>query len=126
MERFLFILLIASSLAMGGVPAQAHQNRDNARSTYLWMRWGNLDEPVNHLNRMVGHVRWQLTRYHPDSSVRRDFAQIRREVDQVNVRFRSGHYDRRQMKTGIDRLHDRLHQLEERLHVRATDYYPWR
>jgi hypothetical protein len=71
-------------------------------------------------------VRWQLTRYHPNRAMRSDFAEIRRDVDQVNWRFRNGHYDRRQLRQEIDSLHNRLHRLEVRMRVRSSDYYNWR
>ncbi len=91
-----------------------------------WMPWGNLQGQINHLNRMVGHVRWQFTRYHSDRGLQRDYWQIRHEVDRLNAEFKRGNYNRGHMRAEIDRLHGRLHDLELRLKVKKVDYYRWR
>jgi hypothetical protein len=119
--------LVSAAVCAGGMAAaQAHEDNNRERGSYGFMQWGNLDAHINHLNRMVGHVRWQLTRYHPGGDIRREFADIRRDVDRANWKFRQGHYDRRQLRREVDNLHERLHRLEVRMHVRANDYYNWR
>jgi hypothetical protein len=120
-----FVVLIVAVGMLLSVQARADEVRGNY--SLAMFQWGGGIEPhINHLNRMVGHVRWQLSRYHGDVSVRREFADIRRDVDRVNWAFKSGKYERQQLRGEIYRLRDRLHQLEDRMHVRKTDYYNWR
>lgn len=127
MKKLTLLLLISLGLSAASLPALARDSQDNNRLSYGWSPWQKGLEPeVNHLNRMVGHMRWQLTRYHANWQVRREFSDIRRDVERVNARFRQGHYDRRQLHREIERLHYRLHSLEERLKVRSNDYYRWR
>lgn len=128
MKRFLLLLLLGFGVTAGSLPARADESGEGSRSPYAWSWFssGGMEAHINQLNRMVGQMRWQMSRYHPDGSIRRDFAEIRREIDQVNGRYQQGGYDRRQLRREIDDLHDRLHQLEIRMHVRARDYYVWR
>src|ERR1700748_2660394 len=107
MKKILITLLISATACLGTASAQ---NRDNSRDLHLSLLWahgGDIQAQINHLNRMVGHVRWQLTRYHPNRAMRSDFAEIRRDVDGVNWQFRNGHYDRRRLGQEIDSLHNR-------------------
>jgi len=55
------------------------------------------DWRINRLNRMLQHVRWELSRYRGDWRLRRE----------------------------VDSLRAELHQIEVRLHVRGGDYYRW-
>ena len=126
MKKLLITLLIGATACVGTASAQ---NRDDNRDSHFSLPWthgGDVQAQLNHLNRMVGHVRWQLTRSHPNRAMRSDFAEIRRDVDHVNWRFKNGHYDRRQLRQEIDSLHNRLHRLEVRMRVRSNDYYNWR
>jgi len=91
-----------------------------------WMPWSNLQGQINRLNRMIGHVRWQFTRYRSDKAMQHEYWQIRHEVDQLNARFKKAGYDRGRMRADIERLHGRLHDLEVRLKVKKNDYYRWR
>ena len=120
---------VAALIVLAGKPVAVKASGDNDRSNLplAMFQWGGGIEPhINHLNRMVGQVRWQLTRYHADASVRRTFAEIRQGVDHVNAVYKAGNYDRRQLRREIDGLHERLHQLEIQMKVRANDYYNWR
>ena len=128
MKKLLWLSIAVLIVSLGSVvPAGAHGDDDRSNASLVMFQWGGSIEPhVNHLNRMVGHVRWQLSRYHGDPGVRREFAGIRHDVDRVNAVFRAGHYDRRRLRQEIDGLHARLHQLEVRMHVRSNDYYGWR
>ena len=128
MKKFLYLSFAALVVAAGSMlPAEARADGNRGDISLAMFQWGGGIEPhINHLNRMVGHVRWQLSRYHGDPSVRREFANIRRDVDRVNWAYKSGKYDRRQLRGEIEGLHARLHQLEVRMHVRTNDYYGWR
>ena len=130
MKKFGLLLLIALGVSGPSVSALGYDYQDQDRSEYSRVAWpwggGGLQWRINHLNRMVGHVRWELSRYHGDWTIRRDFARIRREVDRVNWQYRHGGYDRRQLEREIDRIRFRLHDLEARLRVRRNDIYNWR
>jgi hypothetical protein len=108
------------------VPAAEIPETQSLTYGFDWMPWSNLQGQVNHLNRMVGHVRWQFTRYHSDKAMQHEYWQIRHEIDQLNVRFKKGGYDHSTMRRDIERLHGRLHDLEVRLRVKKNDYYHWR
>ena len=74
---------------------------------------------------MLERVRWQLSRYHANWQVRRDVQDISRQVDRVNWKFRKGNYSGRNLRYEVDRLRDRLHNVEQRLQVRSRDFYRW-
>ena len=127
MTKIALILLVSTGLSAATIPAYAHDENPGSRSpAYGWFGRHGFDGEINHLNRMVGHVRWQIRRYHADWSIRRDFAQIQHEVDRVNWRFRNDNRNHRELRREVDRLHNRLHDLEVRLRVRANDFYHWR
>lgn len=52
------ILVIALGLTLAGAPAFAYDNR----ATYVSPGRSGLDWRINRLNRMLAHVRWQLSR----------------------------------------------------------------
>jgi hypothetical protein len=126
MKKLLLLFLIGSSIIAATLPLQAQEHRDLGRVTYSFFGWHGIEEHLNHLNRMVGHVRWQMGIYHADGAIRRDFDQIRREVNGVNERYRENGHHRRELLRQIEDLHARLHQLEVRMRVRDKDYYGWR
>jgi hypothetical protein len=120
------ILTIAVALGMSAAPAFAYESHHvDDRTGYSGEHRGNLDRHVNHLNRMLEKVRWQVRHYRADWRIRREVDQIARETDHINHRFRSGDFNGHRLRGEIDRLHDRLHGIEERLHVRSSDFYRW-
>ena len=120
------VLAIAMTGAFTGATALAQDYHRDYRMAYNSRdRHDGLERHVNHLNRMLDHVRAQAQRHHADWRVRRDIQQISREVDRVTHRFRSGDYNGPRLRGEVDRLHDRLHAVEQRLQVRSRDYYRW-
>jgi hypothetical protein len=121
------ILTIALGVMLSGATAFAYESRSDYQRVAYYSpdRRGSLDRQVDHLNRMLEHVRWQMRHYRTDWRLRRDVQSIAREVDRLNHRFRSGDYNRSRLRADIDRLHDRLHGVEQRLQVRSRDYYRW-
>jgi hypothetical protein len=126
MKRLLVLFLIGSGAIAVALPLHAQEHRDAGGITYALFGWHGIEEHLNHLNRMVGHVRWQMGRYRADGAIRRDFDQIRREVNGVNERYRESGHQRRELLRQIEDLHARLHQLEVRMRVRDKDCYNWR
>jgi septal ring factor EnvC (AmiA/AmiB activator) len=126
MKGIALLLLMGASLSAASAPAFACDNRDGRRLSYAWFGSHSVEWEVNHLNRMVGQVRWELGRYHASKSMWREFADIRQDVDRVNAKFKQSDYDRRELQREIERLRDQLHDVEVRLHVRTNDYYQWR
>ena len=116
-------LILALVLGLGGVSAFAYEHSDN-RTAYVSPGRSGLDWRINRLNRMLAHVRWQLSRYRGDWRLRREVGRISDEVNRVNWRYRRG-YDSWRLRREIDSLRHELHQIEVRLHVRGGDYYRW-
>jgi len=113
-------------MVLTAAPAFAYESHhDDRRADYSDRGRNSLDRHVNHLNRMLQKVRWQVRQYGADWRARRDVDQISRETDRINHRFRSGDYNRSRLRAEVDRLHDRLHAIEVRLHVRSRDIYRW-
>ena len=91
-------------------------------------RGGRLQYEVDHLNRMLAHVDRELRTYRADRRIWSEYRHIRAEARDLNARFRRGeqYYDRWRVRSQIHHMHDELHQIEERLQARATDWYQWR
>jgi len=120
------ILITALGIAVTGATAFGYAHRDTGyRGAYVNPHHDSLERQVNHLNRMLAHVRSRLSRYHADWRVRRDVQNISHEVSRVNSRYRSGEYNRPRLRSEVDRLHDRLHAVEQRLRIRNGDFYRW-
>ena len=91
------ILIIVLGLGLGGTSAFAYDYRYDNRAAYVSPGRSGLDWRINRLNRMLSHVRWELSRYRGDWRLRREVESLRAE----------------------------LRQIEVRLHVRGGDYYRW-
>jgi hypothetical protein len=124
MKRIL--LIVAAAVTVSGANAFAYDSRhDDRRIAYTSVRSNSLERHINHLNRMMEHVRWQIRHYNANWRIRRDVQSVSREVDRVNYRYRHGEYNSWRLRREIDRLHDRLHGIEQQLHVRSRDSYRW-
>jgi len=126
MKKLTLVLLMVLGLSVGGTCLFAYDYESENRSDYQLVRWDRLGSEINHLNRMLGHVRWELGRYGANRQIRYEYFRIKREADQVNWKFQHGDYDRRQLRREVARLHNDLHSLELQLRVRTWDYYRWR
>ena len=126
MKTLTLVMLMVLGLSVGGTRLFAHDYESENRSDYQFVRWDRLGSEINHLNRMLGHVRWELGRYGANWQIRHEYCRIKREADQVNWKFQHGGYDRRQLRREVARLHNDLHSLELQLRVRTWDYYRWR
>jgi hypothetical protein len=126
MKKLTLVMLMVLGLSAGGTRLFAHDYESENRSDYQFARWDRLGSEINHLNRMLGHVRWELGRYGANRQIRYEYFRIKREAEQVNWRFQHGGYDRRQLRREVARLHNDLHSLELQLRVRTWDYYRWR
>jgi hypothetical protein len=129
MRNFTLMMLIACGLNIPVASLSGSNYQDNTTLAFAWP-WSSdrLDAEINHLNRMRGHVRWQVNYYRARASgqIRRDFARISREIDHVNSVSKQRGYDRRHLHREVERLHAALHNIETRLRVRTSDYYHWR
>jgi hypothetical protein len=119
-------LLIAVALGLGSVSAFAYDNRTDYRrenhTGYVALNRNNLNWRVERLNRMLSHVRWELSRYRASWRIRHEVDRISSDVSRVNYRYRRG-YDSWRLRNEIDSLRAQLHNIEVRLHSR--DYYRW-
>jgi hypothetical protein len=118
------ILVIVLGLSLGSVSAFAYDSRYDNRPAYASQERGGLDRRINSLNRMLSHVRWELSRYRGGWRLRREVERISAEVNRVNWRHRHGS-DSGRLRRQVDSLRAELHQIEVRLHVRGGDFYRW-
>ena len=117
-------LIIALGLSLVTVSAFGYEYRSENRYAYVSPGRNGLDSRIDRLNRMLSHVRWELSRYRGDWRLRREVERISADVNRVNWRYRRG-YNTWQLRQEIDSLRYQLRQIEERLHVRGGDYYRW-
>lgn len=132
MKNLALTTLIGFCMGLATVSATAReydrerQNPNDLRIGMTWP-WGrSLKEEVNHLNRMRGHVRWQLRNYKGNREIRSDFYRISKEIDEINRRFQSGSFNRGRLRADVNRAHTELHRIEMALKVKVRDFYPWR
>jgi len=118
------ILVIALGLSLGGASAFAYDYRYDNRAAYVSPGRSGLDWRIDRLNRMLAHVRWELSRYRGDWRLRRELDRISVQVNRVNWRYRHG-FDSRRLRREIDSLRYELRQIEVLLRVRGADYYRW-
>jgi hypothetical protein len=118
------LLTIALGLSIGTVSAFAYDYRNENRYAYVSPGRSGLDWRIDRLNRMLGHVRSEVSRYRGDWRLRREVERIAIELNRINWRYRHG-YDSWQLRREIDNLRYRLHDIEVRLRVRNSDYYRW-
>jgi len=92
-----------------------------------WDAIPRLRRQVDHLNRMLDHVRAEMRDYGANRRIWAHYEHIRAEGWRLNNDFRRGvqYYDRRRLRAQIEHMHDELHSIEEQLHVRADRYYRW-
>jgi hypothetical protein len=120
------ILVIVLGLSLGSVSAFAYDSRDSRYDESGASSHGRegLDWRINRLNRMLSHVRWELSRYRGDWRLRHEVERISGEVNRVNYRYRHG-FDSSRLRRHVDSLRVELHQIEVRLQVRSGDFYRW-
>ena len=120
----LTLIVLALVLSFGGASAFAYDYRHEDRTGYVAFGRRDLDSRVDRLNRMLTHVRWELSRYRGNGYLRREVARISSDVNRVNWRYRHG-YDSYRLRNEIDSLRRELRRIEERLHTHRGDYYRW-
>src|SRR5256886_8745064 len=93
-----------------------------------WDAIPRLGRQVDHLNRMLDHVRAEMRAYGANRRIWSQYEHIRAEAWQLSNDFRRGvqFYDRRRLRAQIEHMHAELHSIEQQLHVRADRYYQWR
>jgi hypothetical protein len=117
-----FILVIVFGLSLGSASAFAYDSRYDNHTAYVSRGRSGLDWRIGRLNRMLAHVRWEVSRYRGDWRLRREVERISAEVNRVNWRYRHG-FDSWRLRREVDSLRAQLHNIEVRLHSR--DYYRW-
>jgi hypothetical protein len=84
------ILIIVLGLGLGGSSAFAYDYRYDNRAAYVSPGRSGLDWRISRLNRMLQHVRWEVSRYRGDWRLRREVDRISGEVSRLNWRYRHG------------------------------------
>ena len=119
------ILIVVLGLTLGSAAAFAHDYGSDVTYGYYYQRPGRLAYEINHVNRMLAHVRWELRHYGGGWYLRREVARLSVAVDRVNWRYNHGAYDRYYLHREVERIHAELHNIETRLHVRPYEFYRW-
>lgn len=134
MKKALLISLVLVGLSGPTALVFAHEDEENRdresqyrdrESQYVPIRHDNLNYEINHLNRMLSHVRWEARRYGAGGHLRRELWQAAAEVDHLNRESRHPFVNRNHMRREVARVHGLLHHIEQELHVRAGDFYRW-
>lgn len=120
----LTLILLALVLGFGGASAFAYDYRYENHTGYVAFGRRDLDSRVDRLNRMLSHVRWELSRYRGNWRLRHEVERISTNVNRVNWRYRHG-YDSYRLRSEIDSLRAELRNIEVRLHSHSGDYYRW-
>jgi hypothetical protein len=107
-----------------------YETRDDRRVYDRQKDWDaipRLRRQVDHLNRMLDHVRAEMRTYGANGRIMAHYEHIRAEAWQLRSDFRRGvqYYDRRRLRAQIEHMHAELHDIEQQLHVRADRYYRW-
>ena len=118
-------LIVALGLTLISSAAFGYDSRYGNHYAYVSPGQNSgLDSRIERLNRMLSHVRWEVSRYRGDWRLRREVERISGEVNRVNLRYHRG-YETWRLRREVDSLRSELHQIEVRLHVRGGDYYRW-
>src|SRR4051794_25492881 len=118
MKFYSLVLLAFLGLALCPVQAAGLPGDTSLSFGFDWMPWANVQDDVNRLNRMVGHVRFEFSRYRSSRALQQEYWHVRHEVDALNARHKQGNYDRGKMRADIERLHVRLHDIELKLNAK--------
>jgi hypothetical protein len=85
-------LIIALGLGLVSASAFGYDSRYENGSAYVSpIRSSGLESRIDRLNRMLSHVRWELSRYRGDWRLRREVEGISSDVSRVNWRYRRGY-----------------------------------
>lgn len=120
----LTLIIIALVLGFGGTSAFAYDYRAQNHTGNVSSGRRDLDSRIARLNRMLSHVRWELSRYRGNWHLRREVSRISDQVSRVNWRYRHG-YDSWRLRREVDSLRAQLHNIEVRIHSHRRDYYRW-
>jgi len=125
MKKLILLLVVGISLGSSAVFAAEYNSSDYRRAAYAYNHGGRLDRQIDQLERMLSRVRWQIRqyRYRVDWRIRREVQDISGDVNRLNWKYRSGNYSSYRLRREIERLRDRLENVQERLRARTTDPY---
>ncbi len=126
MKKLAFLAVVG--LAVMAAPTFAHENEygDDQRSHYVrTYHRDDISREINHVNRMLEHVRWQLRRYNASWRTRAEVRHISGEIAHVNWEYNHGDYRSWHIRRELEHIYAELHNVELQLRVRSSDYYRW-
>ena len=125
MKKLILLLVVGISLGSSAVFATEYNSSNYRRAAYAYNHGGRLDRQIDQLQRTLSKVRWQMRqiRYRVDWRIRREVQDISGDVNRLNWKYRSGDYNSYRLRREIERLRDRLENVQERLRARTTDPY---
>jgi hypothetical protein len=98
---------------------------DNDRHGDWGRHRGELQAHINRMNKMLAHVKWELSQYKGDWRLKREAERISDEARRINWKFEHRRGDRDEIRSDVQRIRAKLHNIEERLHVRSGDFFRW-
>lgn len=126
MKKITLFTIIACSLGLTAGSASALMSQDyRIAMTWPWSSH-NLQEEVNNLNRMRGHLRWQFRNYKASNETRQRLYKVSHDIDGINTKFRTQTFDKKQLRADISSAHSEMTSIERALKVKPRDYYVWK
>lgn len=119
-------ILVATLIALGvagfGESSKAYERRDESRSREQSRDYRDSDSrqlraELYQLNILFSRVDAQL-RYGVGRQTRWEYSRLLRDRDRLNYELQRGAYDRLRVHAQIDRIRDRLREIEARLRFR--------
>ena len=127
MKKLLFAVLVSAALGGSAFAQWNHDGdrRDDDRGVEHNGGGYRIGREVEHLNRMLNHVRGEARQSNVGWRTRSEIERVSSRVAEVNNRFRSGHFNPGWLHNRIEQLHSDLHSIEVRLSGRSNNYYRW-
>ncbi len=116
------ILILGLGLSLVSASAFAYDYGYDNRYAYVAPGRSGLDWRIGRLNRMLSHVRWEVSRYRGDWRLRREEERISAEVSRVNWRYRQG-YETWQLRREIGSFPYQFHTTEIPLDAPHGDFH---
>lgn len=98
-----------------------HRDRGDYRQS---SEYRQLRAEIDQLNRMFANINSYVHTYGVSRQIRRDYSRLLRDRDRLNYELQRPSSDRLRLHSQIERLRDRLREIEVQLRVRRS--YRWR
>src|SRR5260370_28325744 len=83
MKKLLLITALGLSLGIASAFSHEEENGYDQRSRYMPGRHNQAASEINHINRMLAHIREQMPRYGADCRTRREIRHLSLELNHI-------------------------------------------